>query len=148
MLQSNVLLLNKIRKCIRIDNVYCVIFTLEYDEDYFTEKCPPFTDEEDDEAYYALQVISNDPDIAIEKYDKLIEEEFPTNKVMIGTGACSLTDAVELSKFSLEAGIKDCLVLPPFYYKNPSDDGLFSYFSEIIQRLGSGELRIQIYHLS
>ena len=78
--------------------------------------------------------------------DKLIEEDFPTNKVMIGTGACSLTDAVELSKFSLEAGIKDCLILPPFYYKNPSDDGLFSYFSEIIQRLGSEELRIQIYH--
>ena len=78
--------------------------------------------------------------------DKLIEEEFPTNKVMIGTRACSLTDGVELSKFSLEAGIKDCLVLPPFYYKNPSDDGLFSYFSEIIQRLGSEDLRIQIYH--
>ena len=58
--------------------ILIVIDKNEYDEDYFTEKCPPFTDEEDDEAYYALQVISNDPDIAIEKYDKLIEED-PNN---------------------------------------------------------------------
>ena len=78
--------------------------------------------------------------------DNLKNESFPLNKVMIGTGACSLTDAVDLTRYSVDAGIYDCLVLPPFYYKNPKDEGLFSYFSEIIQRVAHKDLKIQIYH--
>ena len=78
--------------------------------------------------------------------DELHADSMTTEKVMLGTGSCSILDAVELSKHALEIGVKDCLVLPPFYYKNPSDDGLFAYFSELIQRLGSEDLRIQIYH--
>ena len=78
--------------------------------------------------------------------DNLKNENFPLNKVMIGTGACSLTDAVDLTKYSVDAGVYDCLVLPPFYYKNPKDDGLFAYFSEIIQRVAHKNLKIQIYH--
>ena len=78
--------------------------------------------------------------------DNLKNESFPLNKVMIGTGACSLTDAVDLTRYCVDAGIYDCLVLPPFYYKNPKDEGLFSYFSEIIQRVAHKDLKIQIYH--
>ena len=78
--------------------------------------------------------------------DNLIEKKFPLEKTMIGTGSCSIFDAVELSDHALKSGIKDSLVLPPFYYKNPSDEGLYAYFSEIIQRLGNKDLRIQIYH--
>ena len=78
--------------------------------------------------------------------DHLRNEKFPLNKTMIGTGACSLTDAVDLTNYSVDAGIYDCLVLPPFYYKNPKDDGLFAYFSEIIQRVAHKDLKIQIYH--
>ena len=78
--------------------------------------------------------------------DHLKIEKFPLNKTMIGTGACSLTDAVDLTYHCVDAGIYDCLVLPPFYYKNPKDDGLFAYFSEIIQRVAHNDLKIQIYH--
>ena len=78
--------------------------------------------------------------------DHLKIEKFPLNKTMIGTGACSLTDAVDLTNYCVDAGIYDCLVLPPFYYKNPKDDGLFAYFSEIIQRVAHNDLKIQIYH--
>ena len=78
--------------------------------------------------------------------DHLVQEKIPLEKVMIGTGACSLTDAVDLSDYAVKNGIKDCLILPPFYYKNPPDNGLFKFFSEIIQRVGNKELRIQIYH--
>ena len=78
--------------------------------------------------------------------EKLIEAKFPLNKTMIGTGACSFIDAVNISKFCVEKGINDCLMLPPFYYKNPKDEGLHNFFSEVIQRIGSDNLRIQIYH--
>ena len=78
--------------------------------------------------------------------EKLMEFKFPLNKTMIGTGSCSIMDAINLGKFCVEKGIHDCLMLPPFYYKNPKDDGLFQFFSEVIQRVGSKDLRIQIYH--
>ena len=34
------------------------------------------------------------------------------------------------------AGCRGALLLPPFYYKNPSEDGLFAFFSEVVQRVG------------
>ncbi|MBL6078315.1 dihydrodipicolinate synthase family protein [Belnapia sp. T18] len=58
--------------------------------------------------------------------------------MMPGTGTASLADTVELTLHAKAQGCRGVLVLPPFYYKNPSDDGLFAYFSEVIQRVGGG----------
>src|SRR5262249_10339100 len=44
-----------------------------------------------------------------------------------------------------ELGCRGALLLPPFFYKNPSDAGLFAYFSEVINRVG-GDIRIYLYH--
>jgi 4-hydroxy-tetrahydrodipicolinate synthase len=44
-------------------------------------------------------------------------------------------------------GCAGVLMLPPFYYKNISDEGLFRYFSEVVQRVGDGRLRIYLYHI-
>lgn len=76
----------------------------------------------------------------------LIERGIPAEKMMPGTGSCTLTDAVVLSKLCVEAGTRGVLMLPPFYYKNPSDDGLFAFFSEVIQRVGSDDLKVYLYH--
>ena len=78
--------------------------------------------------------------------DTLVNGKFENDKVMIGTGSCALPDAIDLTRYSVEAGIYDCLILPPFYYKNPKDEGLFAYFSEIIQKVANEKLKIQIYH--
>jgi 4-hydroxy-tetrahydrodipicolinate synthase len=76
----------------------------------------------------------------------LIEAGIPADKMLPGTGSCSLTDSVILSSLCVKAGTRGVLMLPPFYYKNPSDDGLFSFFSEVIQRVGSAALKIYLYH--
>jgi 4-hydroxy-tetrahydrodipicolinate synthase len=76
----------------------------------------------------------------------LIEAGIPSDKMMPGTGSCTLTDAIILSSLCVKAGTRGVLMLPPFYYKNPSDDGLFSFFSEVIQRVGSDALKIYLYH--
>jgi 4-hydroxy-tetrahydrodipicolinate synthase len=39
------------------------------------------------------------------------------------------------------------LVLPPFFYKGVSDDGLFAYYSELIERVGDPNLRLFLYHI-
>ena len=63
-----------------------------------------------------------------------------------GVGCCAIPDTVELCRKSLEIGAAGVLMLPPFYYKGVSDDGIFAGFSEVIQRLGDDRLKIFIYH--
>ena len=62
-----------------------------------------------------------------------------------GTGTTALTDTVLLTRKAAELGCRGALMLPPFYYKNPSDDGLLAYFNEVIQRVG-GILKVYFYN--
>ena len=75
----------------------------------------------------------------------LLARGVPATVLMPGTGCASLTDTVELTKHARAQGCRGVLVLPPFYYKAPSDDGLFAYFSEVIQRIGGG-IALYLYH--
>lgn len=68
----------------------------------------------------------------------LIARGVPAGTMMPGTGCASLTDTVELTLHAKAQGCRGVLLLPPFYYKAPSDDGLFAYFSEVVQRVGGG----------
>lgn len=74
------------------------------------------------------------------------ENGISPNQVMIGTGCCALTDSVELTRHAVSLGCKKVLVLPPFYYKNMSDAGLFRSFAALIDRVGEPGLRIFLYH--
>jgi 4-hydroxy-tetrahydrodipicolinate synthase len=67
--------------------------------------------------------------------------------MMPGTGCCALTDTVTLTKHAVESGCSGALMLPPFFYKNISDDALFRSFSEVIQRVGNARLRVYLYHI-
>jgi 4-hydroxy-tetrahydrodipicolinate synthase len=70
----------------------------------------------------------------------------PAERVIVGTGSCAVRDAIAMTRSCLEAGYPNVLVLPPFYYKNPSEDGLFAYFAGIVEAAGSPDLRIYLYH--
>lgn len=70
----------------------------------------------------------------------------PMERCIIGTGSCALADAVTLTKAVLAAGASGALLLPPFYYKNPSEDGLFAFFAEVIERVGDARLKLYLYH--
>ncbi|MEK9725936.1 MAG: dihydrodipicolinate synthase family protein [Rhodospirillaceae bacterium] len=78
--------------------------------------------------------------------ESLIEGGIPAATLMPGTGSCALTDAVELTRVAVNAGCGGVLMLPPFYYKNPSDAGLHRFFSEVIQRVADDRLEIYLYH--
>jgi 4-hydroxy-tetrahydrodipicolinate synthase len=75
----------------------------------------------------------------------LVAAGIPAARLLPGTGVPALTDTVLLTRRAAELGCPGVLVLPPFFYKNPSDDGLFAYFSEVIQRVGTGT-KIYLYH--
>ena len=79
--------------------------------------------------------------------DLLVERGLPPTRMMPGTGTCALGDTVELTRHAVRLGCGGVLMLPPFYYKGLSDEGLFRSYSEVIQRVGDDRLRIYLYHI-
>ncbi len=86
-------------------------------------------------------------DERIELLEALIESGIPADRIMPGTGTCALTDSARLTRHATERGCAGALLLPPFYYKGVSDEGLFSFYSEVIERTGDARLRIYLYHI-
>lgn len=68
------------------------------------------------------------------------------DRVIFGTGAPAAGDCVALTRAAVEAGYTNVLVLPPYYYKNPSDEGLFAYYANLVEKIASDDLRIYLYH--
>ncbi|MFZ6648079.1 dihydrodipicolinate synthase family protein [Undibacterium sp. TJN25] len=79
--------------------------------------------------------------------DKLVQHGIDARRALPGTGCCTIQDTVELSRHATVHGCAGVLMLPPFFYKNLSDDGLFAYYSEVIERVGLPDLRVYLYHI-
>jgi 4-hydroxy-tetrahydrodipicolinate synthase len=79
--------------------------------------------------------------------DALLAAGIPAARMMPGTGACALTDAVTLTKHAADNGTAGCLMLPPFYFKGVSDEGLYAYYAEVIERVGNSNLKVYLYHI-
>jgi len=69
----------------------------------------------------------------------------PADKLIVGTGCCASGDTIALTRHALSLGITRALVLPPFYYKKVSDDGIFDAFVAAIEGVGDERLRIYLY---
>jgi 4-hydroxy-tetrahydrodipicolinate synthase len=86
-------------------------------------------------------------DEKIELLDRLVGSGLDPARMMPGTGHCALPDSVRLTAHAVKQGCGGVLMLPPFYYKGVSDDGLFRNFAEIIERVGDARLRVYLYHI-
>jgi 4-hydroxy-tetrahydrodipicolinate synthase len=75
----------------------------------------------------------------------IIARGIAPSRLLPGLGTTAITDTVLLLRRAAELGCRGALLLPPFFYKNPSEDGLFAYFSAVINRAGTG-LAIYLYH--
>lgn len=74
------------------------------------------------------------------------EAGIETDRVIFGTGAPAAGDCVALTRAAIEAGYTNVLVLPPYYYKNPSDEGLYAYYANLVEKIARNDLRIYLYH--
>ena len=70
----------------------------------------------------------------------------PLDRMMVGTGAAALADAIALTKHAAELGFAGALVLPPFYYKGVPDDGLVAYIDAILAATTARPIPIYLYH--
>ena len=78
--------------------------------------------------------------------EKLVASGINPAQLLPGTGAASFGDAVSLTRHAAELGVKGSLLLPPFYYKGVSDEGLFEFVSEVIKRVNSKRLQLYLYN--
>ena len=78
--------------------------------------------------------------------ESVVNEKPDFNRILVGTGCCSITESVELSRHALQNGVNHVLILPPFYYRNVSDEGLYQYFDQFIHKVNNPDLRIYLYH--
>ena len=79
--------------------------------------------------------------------DSLLAAGIPAERMMPGTGTCALPETIELTRAAVEAGCGGVLMLPPFYYKGVSDEGLYRAFATVIDAVGDRRLRIYLYHI-
>jgi 4-hydroxy-tetrahydrodipicolinate synthase len=86
-------------------------------------------------------------DERMELLEELIDAGIDPAKLMPGTGTCSTADTAILTQHAVDLGCGGVLMLPPFYYKNPSEEGLFRYFADVIDEVGDDRLRIYLYHI-
>lgn len=75
-----------------------------------------------------------------------VAKAFPPATILPGVGSCALADAVELSRLATEFGCAGVLVLPPFFYKNPAEEGLYQFYAHLIERVNDARLRLYLYH--
>lgn len=86
-------------------------------------------------------------DERMELLEELIDAGIDPAKLMPGTGTPSTTDTAILTQHAVDLGCGGVLMLPPYYYKNPSEEGLFRFFADVIDEVGDDRLRVYLYHI-
>ena len=78
--------------------------------------------------------------------DAVVDAGLPAHRLLVGTGCCAVPDTVTLTRHAVTKGVGGVLVLPPFYYKNVPDEGVFAAFDRVIQQVGEAKLQVYLYH--
>jgi 4-hydroxy-tetrahydrodipicolinate synthase len=79
--------------------------------------------------------------------DQVVEAGIEPQKILVGTGCCALPDSVELTEHAIQIGCAGVLTLPPFYYKQLAEEGMFRYFASLIEGVSNDRLRLYLYHI-
>jgi 4-hydroxy-tetrahydrodipicolinate synthase len=100
-------------------------------------------------AVFGTNSEANSLSVSEKKYllERLVDGGVPASVLMPGTGHCALTDSIELTRAAVQMGCAGVLMLPPFYYKGVSDEGLYRNFAEVIERVGDERLQLYLYHI-
>jgi len=72
--------------------------------------------------------------------------QLPNDRLMVGTGAAAVSEAIVLTKQAADAGFAGALVLPPFYYKGVSDDGLHAFVARLVTETKSEGIPLYLYN--
>ena len=77
----------------------------------------------------------------------IAESGLPMSRLMVGSGAAAMRDAITLTSAARELKFAGALLLPPFYYKNIADDALEAYVATVIEEACGGDFGLYLYHI-
>jgi 4-hydroxy-tetrahydrodipicolinate synthase len=122
---------------------------LSPDHDRFVRHCRWLLDQNVGLAVFGTNSEGNSLslDERIELLDRLVQAGIDPGRMMPGVGCCAITETARLTAHAVKLGCAGVLMLPPFYYKDLTDDGLYASFAEVIERVGDARLKIYLYHI-
>lgn len=82
-----------------------------------------------------------------EAIDQLIKNGIPAGQIMVSTSCAALPETLELTRHAVNAGVHGCLMLPPFFLKGVSDQGVIDCYRYVIDGLADDRLKLYLYHI-
>lgn len=79
--------------------------------------------------------------------DAAIEGGTRPDQLLPGTSSCAVSEAVEMTRHAVQAGVRGVVLLPPFYYTAFSDESLFRFYASIIEKVADDRLKVILYHI-
>lgn len=83
---------------------------------------------------------------AVMRCAKEARESLPGFRLIAGTGTPSLSETIDLTKLAFDLGFDGVLVVPPYYFRKATDNGLFRWFSEVIENAVPSDGCLLGYH--
>lgn len=82
----------------------------------------------------------------LELMEAIASSGLPMERAMVGTGAASLADAIRLTKAAFNLGFAAALVMPPFFFRGVSDEGIANFFDALFERANPPRKRVLLYN--
>jgi 4-hydroxy-tetrahydrodipicolinate synthase len=76
-----------------------------------------------------------------------IHKEHPEFLLLLGAGTPSLTETIQITRMGFDLGLPGVVELPPYYNRKVSDEGLFAWFSAVIQQAVPRDGYLLGYHI-
>ncbi len=83
----------------------------------------------------------------IDAVNALVESGVPASQILVSTSCAALPETVALTRHALHIGAHGCLMLPPFYLKGVSDQGVIDAYRYVIDAVADARLRLYLYHI-
>lgn len=90
---------------------------------------------------------SPDERVRIVRAGVTVRQEHPQFKILVGTGTPSLEETVALNKAAFDLGADGVVVLPPYFFRKASEDGIYEWFSQILRRSLPSGAALLVYHI-
>ena len=82
-----------------------------------------------------------------EALDQMIAHGVPAERIMVSTSCAALPETLALTRHAVSVGVHGCLMLPPFFLKGVSDEGILHCYRQVIDAVADPRLKLYLYHI-
>ena len=79
--------------------------------------------------------------------EKMIVNGVPAERIIVSTSCAAVTETLDLTRHAIELSVHGCLVLPPFFFKGISDEGILNGYTQVIEGVNRKDWRLYLYHI-